>query len=142
MVHIPDQTGLDLCEDPQESRLDRLEALLACVEDLESIDRSIDLLTERFQRKKAPAKASRGAAARTSPSWIKKESSRYPGRFYYMNTETGETSWKHPTKLQAAAQALPVDQKNKRPLGKGTPPMLERVPLSSCSTDIGSSDSE
>jgi len=133
MVHIPDVSSVDMLEECQETTAQRLEALMACVNDLETINRSIDLITQRFQQKTAAKDK-----ARLARGWLRKESSRYPGRFYYVNTETGETSWKAP-KLSAAG-AQPSEKKSTRPLGKGTPAVLQRVSLSDSerSTDVGS----
>merc|ERR1719409_327036 len=135
MVHIPDLSDVDIAKERSQDHFQQLEALLSCVQDLESIEHSIDIITARFQRKTTAKEQ-----ARRAEGWLRKESSRYPGRFYYMNAETGETSWKAP-KLQVSAL-----EKRLVPAGKGTPAVLERASLLEeeedsdvRSTDVGSS---
>jgi len=36
------------------------------------------------------------SSSKRGSKWFKKESSKHPGRFYYVNAETGESSWKRP----------------------------------------------
>merc|ERR1712070_1260594 len=67
----------------------------------------------------APAKTTESSKRRCG-KWFKKESSKHPGRFYYVNVETGESSWKRPADFTEAAAAAAAVQ----PLAIAPPPGL------------------
>eukprot|EP00929_Paragymnodinium_shiwhaense_P016713 TRINITY_DN125303_c0_g1_i1.p1 TRINITY_DN125303_c0_g1~~TRINITY_DN125303_c0_g1_i1.p1 ORF type:complete len:360 (-),score=96.64 TRINITY_DN125303_c0_g1_i1:236-1315(-) len=79
-------------------RMQKLDALLSCIQDLTVIDAEIENITNRLDIGVQSEKPKRRAS-----KWIKKESSKYPGRFYYVNSETGESSWKVPKDFCPAA---------------------------------------
>jgi len=103
-----------------EKRVDRLEALMVCVKDLDVIERSMDTLSDRLGVDVNVAKAAKLAvparvaanngkqvlnkkmktATVTQPEWYKKESKSHAGRFYWVHKKTGETCWKAPANWQ------------------------------------------
>lgn len=103
-----------------EKRVDRLEALMVCVKDLDVIERSMDTLSGRLGVDVNVAKAAKSAvpahvaanngkqvlnkkmktATVTQPEWYKKESKSHAGRFYWVHKKTGETCWKAPANWQ------------------------------------------
>jgi len=97
--------------------MQKLEALLFCIQDLNCIEKEIEKINSRLEVGKIEAKQPKKVVTeKESPSpkkrsgkWFKKESSKHPGRFYYVNAETGESSWKRPADLaEAAVKPLPV----------------------------------
>jgi hypothetical protein len=79
-----------------EKKLKRLEALVTCVEDIKEMQRSASL---------APTEPMAEPAARPACLWSKKESSKHPGKFYYVHSETKKTSW---TKPEDYVDAVPA----------------------------------
>jgi hypothetical protein len=72
-----------------DKRVDGLEALMVCVENLHVIERTMDTLDKKLKAKTLP-----------QPQWYKKESKSHAGRFYWVNRKSGETSWKVPEDWQ------------------------------------------
>jgi hypothetical protein len=69
-----------------EKKLKRLTTLVTCVEEIGAIQRSVDASAGKIS----------SPAADEAQVWSKKESSKYPGKFYYVNSKTGKTSWTKP----------------------------------------------
>jgi hypothetical protein len=74
-----------------EKKLKRLTTLVTCVEEISAIQRSADACASKIS----------SPAADGAQVWSKKESSKYPGKFYYVNSKTGKTSWTKPDEYTA-----------------------------------------
>jgi len=123
----------DLVDAGKCHRIDRLGKLFHCVEDLRSIEKEIDRLTSVLGGCAGLGKLAPVAEvdvqemlAESLPSpWYKKESSKHAGRFFYVNKDTGATSWKLPVSPQPPL-AAPPGLENMLPVVK-PPPGLEKV---------------
>eukprot|EP00929_Paragymnodinium_shiwhaense_P090346 TRINITY_DN50497_c0_g1_i1.p1 TRINITY_DN50497_c0_g1~~TRINITY_DN50497_c0_g1_i1.p1 ORF type:complete len:256 (-),score=70.68 TRINITY_DN50497_c0_g1_i1:147-914(-) len=110
-----------------DDRLRRLAQLLASVDELTAIEREIDALSEKFgfsgQKRECSVPERNQLVVAPAPvpvvepkknddalaaGWYRKESSKYPGKFYYVNETTGETSWKLPKAANQQAPAKPM----------------------------------
>lgn len=93
----------------KEQRMQRLEALLFCIQDLRVIDKEIekitDKVTSRLDVDVQVEKKTEKAKKRHGSKWFKKESAKHPGRFYYVNAETGASSWKRPADMDSSDDA-------------------------------------
>jgi len=69
-----------------EKKLKRLTTLVTCVEEIGAIQRSVDACAGKIS----------SPVADEAQVWSKKESSKYAGKFYYVNSKTGKTSWTKP----------------------------------------------
>lgn len=90
-----------------EKKLKRLEALVTCVEDIKEMQRSASL---------APMEPMEEPAARPASLWFKKESSKHPGKFYYVHSQTNKTSWTKPEDYVDAVPAAPAMVKKQCPI--------------------------
>lgn len=109
--------------DKKTERLMRLEQLMASVHELQAVDQALDALIAKVNQPrpskttyskelmlqvrlgvlaaeatapKVPAPAPKPQQPEVPAGWHRKESGKYPGRFYYVNNKTGETVWKMP----------------------------------------------
>jgi hypothetical protein len=128
----------DLVDSGTCHRIDRLGKLFHCVEDLRSIEKEIDRLTNMLGGCAALGKLApvaevdaQAMLAESLPSpWYKKESSKHQGRFFDVNKDTGATSWKLPVSPQlplAAAVPPPPGLENMMLPVVKPPPGLEMV---------------
>jgi len=124
----------------KEQRMQKLEALLFCIQDLSKIEKEIEKITDRLDSDsgKASPKGSESPKKRAG-KWFKKESSKHPGRFYYVNAETGESSWKKPADIAESTVkpvpfapppglCLPSKQRLGSPSAVSTAPSLTACP--------------
>jgi len=90
-----------------EKKLKRLEELVTCVEDIKEMQRSASL---------APTEPMEEPAARPASLCFKKESSKHPGKFYYVHSQTSKTSWTKPEDYVDAVPAAPAMVKKQCPI--------------------------
>jgi hypothetical protein len=80
-----------------EKKFKRLQALVTCAEDLQTIQQSVASIDAKKQLQECvSAKGAEGDSQTRRTMWSKKESSKHPGKFYYVNSETGKTTWTKP----------------------------------------------
>jgi len=107
---------LDLCmhdntsaaDEGTSQRLRHLTALLTSVQSLQEVAQAMDSIQGRLEKLPATNACQQqphlavGETAVSAP-WQRKESSQYPGRFYFVNGITGKTVWKLPPTPSAPA---------------------------------------
>jgi len=103
-----------------EKKFQRLQALVTCVGEIEEIQRSVSSLNARV-KKDATSKTSSGSdseasvttmASSAAPAkkslWSKKESKSHAGKFYYVHSKSGKTSWTVPEDYAEECPISPV----------------------------------
>merc|ERR1711916_110598 len=61
------------------------------------------------------------------PGWIKKESTSHPGKFYYFNTHTQESSWEKPSNMSMRCSHLLVKHADSRRPASWKSPSITRT---------------
>lgn len=108
-VRNEDGSDSDALADSQDDRLQHLEVLLASINKLRTIEKMVDQIDHRFVTppstdldttdQEACDDTYVGRRPLVDPSgqqWLKTASRKHPGKFYYANPMTGQTSWKRP----------------------------------------------
>lgn len=83
-----DESGDEACSNRY--GFERLQALLYCAQELRAIEVQVDDIDKRAEESQEPV------CVREPSAWYKKASQKHPGKCYYVNKDTGATSWKLP----------------------------------------------